>query len=82
MRLSYLVLSMQKKPLCLICNEAIHWLFWMSFRTFQIKISQFISKSNIAAKTFLYFYFEGKIKTEWLWVIMMGSSDHFTDSDF
>ncbi len=40
---------------------------WMSFRTFQIKSSQFISKSNIAAKTSSYFYFEGKIKTKWLW---------------
>ncbi len=69
-----------KKPVCLICNEAIHRLFWMSFRTFQIKSSQFFSKSNIAAKTFSYFYFEGNKKKKWLWVIVMGSLDNFTES--
>ncbi len=57
-----------KKLLCLIFNEAIHRLFWMSFRTFQIKSPQFISKHCF--KTFSYIYFEGKFKTKWLWVIV------------
>ncbi len=50
-----------------MCNEAIHRRFECLSELFQIKSSQFISKSNIAAKTSSYFYFEGKIKTKWLW---------------
>ncbi len=59
-----------KKSRCVLsATEAIYRLIWMSFRTFQIKSSQFISKLNIAAKTFSYIYFEGKIKMKWLWVL-------------